>query len=242
MGLLNRIIDFFVCRRWRYAINSSVVRVQRSAKFVIGKDVSICNSTVFVDKQSSLVIKDGVIIDNADIFVRGSLIIDSHTVIGQGKIKKTAITIEDGFMRVGHHSKLSCDRIWIRFGGEVSIGSYTNYNAGGEIRSDEAVSIGNYGMISYNVNIWDTNTHTIYPPQKRREMAERYWPYFGKEIERPKTIPIRIGNDAWIGENVSILKGTEIGDGVIVGYGTTLVNKKIESGSSVVTEPIIKYI
>ena len=91
-------------------------------------------------------------------------------------------------------------------------------------------------QISYNVNIWDTNTHNVYPSGKRREIAEKYWPYFGKEIERPKTRPIHIGDDCWIGENTSILKGTNLSNNVIVGFGTVLTGVKVEEGKTVMNK------
>lgn len=241
MGFFKRIIDSISCRKWCYTFLGSYIRVQHSGKMSVGKCVSIRNSKIFVDENSSLTICDGARIDNADIYVKGVMQVGVHSIIGANKDAQITITIEDGSMAIGHHSKISCKRVWIRFGGKTSIGDYTNLNVGGELRCDEAVTIGDYDMISYNVNIWDTNTHTIYPPKMRREITEKYWPYFGKEIERPKTSPVCIGNDVWIGENVSILKGTELGDNVIVGYGTSLVNKKIEPGRSVVKETNVRF-
>ena len=83
------------------------------------------------------------------------------------------------------------------------------------------------------VNIWDTNTHTIYKSEKRSEITRKYFPYFGYEIEKPLTSPIVVGDNCWIGERSSIMKGTQIGDNVIVGYNTMLLNKIIESNKDV---------
>lgn len=242
MGLLKCFIDYIVCRRWRYVLSRSFVRVQRTAEMNVGKAVIFRNCRIFVDNNSSLTVSDGVAIENADIYVKGVLKIGEHTIIGKNKDSQTTITIENGSLAVGHHSKLSCNRVWIRFGGDVHIGNYTNYNAGGELRCDESVIIGDFGMISYNVNIWDTNTHTIYPPEQRRSLAREYWPYFGKEVEKPKTSSITIGNDVWIGENVSVLKGTIVGDEVVIGYGTTLIGEKIETGRTVVPETKVRIV
>ena len=42
-------------------------------------------------------------------------------------------------------------------------------------------------------------------------------------IERPLTSsPVKIGDDAWIGERVSILPGVSIGNGVIIGAGAVV--------------------
>ena len=129
---------------------------------------------------------------------------------------------------------MSAKRFWVRFGGVVNVGDYTNINDGSEVRCDESVNIGRYNQISYNVNIWDTNTHNIYPPEKRRNLTEKYWPYFGREIERPATKPVYIGDDCWIGENSAILKGTMLNKEVVVGYNTVIIGLSIDKGKKVV--------
>lgn len=47
---------------------------------------------------------------------------------------------------------------------------------------------------------------------------------------------IKIGNNVWLGENVTILKGVTIGDNVILGYGS-IVTKSIPSNSVAVGSP-----
>lgn len=47
---------------------------------------------------------------------------------------------------------------------------------------------------------------------------------------------IKIGNNVWLGENVSILKGVSIGNNVILGYGS-IVTKSIPSNSVAVGSP-----
>lgn len=42
-----------------------------------------------------------------------------------------------------------------------------------------------------------------------------------------KNIPVVIGNDVWIGANVSILPGVHIGDGAVLAAGA-VVNKDVE--------------
>ena len=65
----------------------------------------------------------------------------------------------------------------------VRIGNYNNINERSWLRADEQITIGDYNQISYNVMIWDTNTHNIYTPSKRRELTEKYYPFFGYEYE-----------------------------------------------------------
>lgn len=143
---------------------------------------------------------------------------------------------------VADHAKLACQRLWIRYGGLVEVGQYTNVNAGSEIRSDEKVSIGSYCQLSYNLRIWDTNTHCIYAPEVRRKLTRDKFPQFGYEFKKPKTAPAVIGDGAWIVEKSSLLKGTTLGENVTVGYGTTLIGKHIPAGKTVVQELGLKII
>lgn len=54
--------------------------------------------------------------------------------------------------------------------------------------------------------------------------------------------PIIIGNDVWIGANVTILKGVKIGDGAVIGAGS-VVTKNIPDYAISVGNPakVIKY-
>lgn len=144
--------------------------------------------------------------------------------------------VNGGTLVVGSHTKLACQRLWIRFGGKCKIGDYTNVNDGTEIRTDENVYIGSFCRISYNNRIWDTNTHNIYSQDIRRKMTIDYFPSFGREFEKPITKPVKIGDGCWLGERVAILKGCTLEDNVIVGFNTTISNRHIMENNIVVQE------
>ena len=55
-----------------------------------------------------------------------------------------------------------------------------------------------------------------------------------KGIENAK--PINIGNNVWIGGNVTVLSGVNIGDNVVIGAGSTVVGD-IPSNSVAVGNP-----
>lgn len=94
------------------------------------------------------------------------------------------------------------------------------------IVAHEKVEIGNNVLIASKCFISDTN-HGVYkgedqgspetPPNKRKLVTK----------------PVKIGNNVWIGENVVILAGADIGDGCIIG-ANAVVSKKIEKNSIVV--------
>ena len=209
---------------------------------IIGSDVTISGSKIVVSPGASLTIASNAIIQDAEIYVeKGSFAIDELCIIqGEGKSKHTKVIINDGHISFGPHSKVSCDKIWVRFGGTLSVGEYTNINQESEIRCDESITIGSFNQISYRVKIWDTNTHSILPPADRRRVAKQYYPYFGYEESKPESKPVVIGNDCWLGESVAVLKGSCIGDRSIIGFQTTISGKTIPADSRVVQELQLK--
>lgn len=182
-------------------------------KIQIGKNVQITNSTIIANNGEIIIGEKNIIHKSEDSF-------------------QTKLQVDNGRLKIGTYNRISCV-IWVRFGGLVEIGSRNAINQRTEIRADEKVTIGDYNQISYDCVIWDTNTHTIYEASKRREITDKQYPAFGLEYEKPKTSPVTIGNDCWIGRNVSILKGTTIGNKCIIAYNTTLSKQQIKTNSTV---------
>lgn len=229
--------------KWKYALSHSSVRVQ--GKMIINHNVLIKNSRIYIDSTSSLILHDGVRLDGIGLYITngGTVEIGEYSFFEKGNNASTPeYIVNNGNLHVADHSKLACQRLWIRFGGVMSIGQYTNINAGSEIRADEKVVIGNYCRLSYNLRIWDTNTHNIYSPEKRRQLTHDKFPSFGYEYERPKTAPVIIGDGAWLGEKVSILKGTTLGENVTVGYNTTIIGKYIPDNRTIVQKVELQII
>lgn len=235
-----RIIDWIKEVKWKYLFTGTYCRVCKGGKISVAENVALRNSRIYIYPGSELIISDNVLINRCTISVyQGVTTIGSGSIIGKGK-RNCLMNIEKGVLSIGSRSFIKADRIWIRFGGRCSIGDYCNINEGSEIRCDSSVTIGNYNQISYNVNIWDTNTHGILNKEERRAITEEHFPYFGFEKERPATAPIKIGDDCWIGKNVTILKGSIIQDEVIVGFGCFIVGKNIPAKSTVVNDIQLK--
>lgn len=100
------------------------------------------------------------------------------------------------------------------YGSNISIGDqfYTNHNC--TILDGARVSFGDHVFIAPNC-VFSTAGHAIDAEQRAA----------GLEI----AFPITVGNDVWIGANVSVLPGVTIGDGTIIGAGS-VVNKDIPAG------------
>ena len=225
----------------KYLFHGNYVHSPSSAFLSISPSASLHNVKIYVSPGAKLEIGEYVVINNTIICVeKGECVINDRCIIGpSNRNRTTQLIINNGKLFVEHHTKLSLERIWVRFGGLVKIGCYTNINADGEIRCDETVTIGSYNQISYGVRIWDTNTHSILSKEERRKVTETHYPYYGYESSKPKTSPVCIGDDCWIGEKASILKGTKLGDEIIVGYNCLLSGQEIPNKSVVVTKSVL---
>lgn len=210
-------------------IRKSKILVRRNNIVTIKGNTSITNSKlVFEDthKIENHIIKENNIIEDCVISIKGKL-----NVCKNNYMKKVILPV-DGCVVVGEKNRFRENKIWVRFGGEFSCGSYNTINEKTEIRCDETVSIGDYNQISYENVIWDTNTHKFRNRDERRIIMKDFE---GWELEKPNTNPVIIGNDCWLGRRVSILKGTKIGNECVIGFGTTIAGKTIEA-KSVVTQ------
>lgn len=118
----------------------------------------------------------------------------------------------NGFVRIARSAKIYVP-------GELKIGAGTYINPNTIIFARTVVSIGKNCAISWNCQIIDDDFHTVK----------------GKETHAK---PIHIGDSVWIGTNVIILKGVQIGNNVIVAAGS-VVTKDVPSNCLVAGNPAI---
>ena len=98
----------------------------------------------------------------------------------------------------------------------VEIGAFTMIN-GAEIVCDEAIRIGDHGLISWNVLLMD-NYRVPRALEKRRAYVDAILRNDARAIvHRAKPRPIVIGANVWIGHDCVVLPGVEIGAGSIIG-------------------------
>ena len=115
------------------------------------------------------------------------------------------------------------ERVWISktfgcdCGKNIFIGDDFTGNFNLTILDIREVYIGNHVMIGPNTLI-TTVGHPLSPKARRSYMA--------------KAAPVRIGNDVWIGGNVTILPGVTIGNNVVVAAGA-VVTKDVPDNSLV---------
>lgn len=223
-----------------------------SAKVTISKNNSAFSGQITVGKNSTLTIEDSVFfsgklsvgndcnvyiaknckISNITIDVKnkGVLYISSNSVFDAPERFPNHIEIDNGKAYLSENIRLQANLL-VRFGGDFSMGTFSSINYSSEIRCEEKISIGEYCLMSYEVCIYDTNTHST-DWEKRRERI----PHGALELKRPKTSPVIIGNDVWIGKGASILKGATIMDKSIIGI-RTIVPSGIYNENSIIVSP-----
>lgn len=98
-------------------------------------------------------------------------------------------------------------------GASIEIGDHVGIS-GATIYARSKITIGDHTNIGGNVKILDNDFHPV--DADARLMDDK---------DKIGTAPIKIGKNCFIGCNVLILKGTEIGDNCVVGAGAVVSGK-----------------
>ena len=122
-----------------------------------------------------------------------------------------------------------------RDGAEIVIGNNT-FVGGSQIISATCVEVGDDTLISWGCNIVDHNSHST--EWSKRKDDVRLWRRGQKNWEHVPTDRVRIGNKCWLGLNVIVLKGVEIGEGSIVAAGS-VVTKSVPAWTIVAGNPAV---
>ncbi len=178
----------------------TVFSATHHSRIVLGERSKIGKITVSVDDSSSLVAEEHVLLYG--LMRDASIIITRH---GSCAMKRCAMMTCDAYVD----------------GGIFTVGSYTYLNPGTEIHCIKEISIADFCMISYDVLIYDNNSHATDYRVRRKEFLDGEQYYGTIQNYRPAASPVHIGNDVWVGRNSYVLKGTNIGDRAIIGMGTT---------------------
>jgi serine acetyltransferase len=117
-------------------------------------------------------------------------------------------------------------RLIAGFSGKISIGKNVLIDDYSYISSQQRISIGDDSMIAANCYIVDFN-HVL-PLSSSKKNLTSPAAYVRDEII--------IGKFVWIGANVVILKGVNVGDGAVIGAGS-IVTKDVPEKSVVVCNP-----
>lgn len=131
---------------------------------------------------------------------------------------KSKIKIGRGIINSGFTSNMlglwQRSIIIARYGGKIEIED--GYGISGTtIYSTKSIRIGKNATIGANCKIVDNDFHPLDPEQRRLGLNERF----------TKRAEITIGDNCFIGMNCIILKGTTLGNNVVVGAGSVVHGK-----------------
>jgi acetyltransferase-like isoleucine patch superfamily enzyme len=155
----------------------------------------------------------------------GNVILSDNVVLNSDfKFSNTALTYRCKFVT--------------GYDGTIFIGKNTILN-GVCVVAYENVKIGDNCQIASSTLIADTNFHPVDPAQRMRQVrGEAY------NFASVKHSPIDVGNNVWIGWNVTILKGAKIGENSIVAAGSVVLAGIYPSNSIIAGNPaiVVKFI
>ena len=97
-------------------------------------------------------------------------------------------------------------RVFVHDGARLEIGNRSFVNDCSTVTCFQHITIGSGCAISWNTNILDTNAH---------ELAIGGQP-------RPRSGPVTIGDQVWIGTGATVLAGVTIGDGAVIAAGSVV--------------------
>ena len=94
--------------------------------------------------------------------------------------------------------------------GKLTIGNHCFFNINASITCVEQITIGDYCKFGNNLVIVDHDNNYKDCGIKKKDSQEFL------------TAPIKIGNNVWVGANVVILRGTDIGDNCVIAAGSVV--------------------
>ncbi|MBT9288472.1 acyltransferase [Prosthecodimorpha staleyi] len=132
-------------------------------------------------------------------------------------------------IRIGRQSRILARLETMGHGGDIQIGAYCFIGERTNIWSANSIVIGDRVLISHDVNIHDSNSHSFSARARHQHFLDIFSNGHPPILTDVPSAPIAIGNDAWIGFGATVLKGVTIGEGAVV------------AARSVVTKDVAPY-
>lgn len=130
---------------------------------------------------------------------------------------------------ISEPDRFTCIGVWgLKPGeGKITIGDYVLISPGCRISACHEITIGDSVMMANGVYITDSDWHEMYD-----------------RASRAKSItPVRIGNNVWLGDGSTVLKGVTIGENSVVAAGA-VVSRDVPANVVVAGNPaqVVKHL
>lgn len=119
--------------------------------------------------------------------------------------------------------------------GKIIVGDFTTIRYDSIVGASERIEIGSHVIISNRVTIYDNNNHPT-DVEMREKMCESGFTSELWQWKYSAHSPVKIGDNVWIGEKSTILKGVTIGNGSIVACNS-VVTHDVEENTVVAGNP-----
>ena len=169
--------------------DSCTVHIDRNFKLLNG-------ASLMVHDHSQVRIGEDCLVESVAPFRAGLRVVDGRAQLGTNANIRGEVSVQDG-------------RFWL--------GSNSFINYGTEIRCEESVRIGDYVFISYFVDIYDSNTHSLDWRMRKQEVEDGYPNLTVRGSQRADTAPVELRDHVWVGKRAAVLKGCQLGARSVVG-------------------------
>ena len=124
-------------------------------------------------------------------------------------------------VKIGCNSLLECEVILWDSSGKVEIGYNTFIGKYSTLWSASLIKIGDHVQIGRNCSFFDNNVHSLNHIERRIEYLHNKSKHI-TILHNTAPHPLIIEDDVWIGAYVQVTKGITIGQGAIIGAGSTV--------------------
>lgn len=139
-------------------------------------------------------------------------------------------------IKIGEHTIIRGNIFVFPHGGSISIGDWCFVGQNSYIWSSENIQIGNRCLVSHDVNIHDTNGHSIDARLRHEQYKSIASTGHPPDVPDITASPIKIEDDVWIGFGATLLKGVHIGRGAIIA-SRSVVTEDVEEWTVVAGNP-----